>query len=168
MKAIVKILLLTVLGFVQMSGALAANEDKLSVTTLLQFCSNSIPNTELASIMDGECASHARKMCEYAFDLEKNEYCLVEVTNWMRRDADIRWQRIPDERKLGFEALPTAKEIFESKIGLGPILPLPDCKKIDVEDISEAAVCSYTDALAGWRAARIVERAWLSENENTE
>ncbi|WP_300067912.1 hypothetical protein [uncultured Ruegeria sp.] len=166
MKAIVKTLLLAVVGFAQMSGVLAAKEVKLSAGSLLQFCSDNIPNTELAIIMDGECVSHARKMCEYAYDLAKNEYCLVEVTAWMRRDADIRWQRLPKGQKLGFESLPTAKELFESEIGLGLVLPLPDCSKIDVEGVSEETVCSYTDALAGWRTSRIIERSWLSETEN--
>ncbi len=159
MKKIQKILPLALLGFAPMTGELVANENKLGVGTRLSFCADSIPITELALIMDGECVSHARKMCEYAFDLARNEYCLVEVTNWMRRDADIRWQRIPDERKLGFEGPPTAKDIFESETGLGPVLPLPDCRKIDVGDISQEAICSYTDALAGWRAARIIERS---------
>ncbi len=168
MKAIVKIFLLAMLGFTQMSSVLAAKEGKLSVGTLLQFCSDSIPNTELAIVMDGECVSHVRKMCEYAYDLEKNEYCLVEVTAWMRLDAEIRWQRLPDEQKLGFESPPTAKEMSESEIGLGPSLPLPDCREIDVGDISEEAVCSYADALTGWRASRIIERVWASNTENFE
>lgn len=168
MKAIVKILLLAMLGFAQTSNVLAAKEDKLSVGTLLQFCSDSIPNTELAIIMDGECVNHVRNMCEYAYDLEKNEYCLGEVTAWMRLDAEIRWQRLPDEQKLGFENPPTAKEMSESEIALGPSLPLPDCREIDVGDISEEAVCSYADALAGWRASRIIERVWALDTDNLE
>ncbi|MES0861790.1 hypothetical protein ABLN87_05485 [Ruegeria sp. SCPT10] len=151
---------------------MAADPERYDTVAFLRACTDLVPNVDYSLPMDVECISQSHRMCELADPDAEAERCVLVVSKWMRNETISEWPEIPEEARLGYEDPPTAqdvirdaKRIFDNEI-LAQFAPaMTDCEDIQIEGVSEQDACGYADALAGWLALRILQRANEREEE---
>lgn len=139
--------------------SMSSDLERFDTRAFLTACTDLVPDVPFAVPMDAMCISQGRKMCGLAVMNEEPGRCLDEVTAWMQSEVAAKWGGLPAHMRKDWASPPTAEEMAGNDMLSTLNLSLPNCETLDVDGISKQSLCDYSNALTGWHALRVLQRA---------
>ena len=157
-RASLKAIALTFL--ISPSLAQGDNSKPFNAASYLAACSGFVSEgASLGVAGDAICVQSARQLC--AAYGTSDVVCVTLAARWMSGEARKIWPTLSDEMRQGQAAPFDARRVHDLGMSLGSIgakSDYVDCRKNHVVGIPTEVNCAYQDALAGWVAARTLQR----------